>query len=69
MISGSVIFAYLMTCAWLAYHNQKWDTPTVRFLVWLTSLGKPKPKKVDYGGIPVWRNGRLWWKFPEFDKS
>lgn len=67
MIPGFVILAYLLAGTWLAYHNQYWDTRTVRFIAWLKSVGKPKPKIVDYGGIPIWKGGKLTWRFPEFE--
>lgn len=60
-MTGGVIFAYLCAGAWLAYHNQFWDTRTVRFLVWLTYRKKVMP---GHGGVPEWRGRKLIWHFP-----
>lgn len=68
VIGGFAIFCYLLAGVWLAYHQPKWDSRTVRFLTWWMMFWKPKGKSPGHGGIPVWKNGKLTWKFPEYDK-
>ena len=61
MISGAMIFFYLLAGAWLAYHETRSDGWLVRFVAWCMKDRKLKPVKQI--GTPVWKGGKLTYEF------